>query len=638
MGGDWAGTGGERGVRPGLRWGMVVARKERRWWPWALGLVWLAMVMSVMMAVPWLGGARLPDGSGWRMSGWDWVRCWFHDRSMGEPGSEGFRADVGAWQRRRELEPGSGIAMRGYLDSLLTSGDASRAEWSNGLVLGRALVGHGGTNEGDVGRLLRVSLRVVDDPEAWREAGRWVDRMGHGDRALYLATAADHGDWEEVGRGLVGWEPADELGRWVAKVHGWMNAGEGLALGEAVVKRARAAGRQGEAGAMMLRVWLAGAVVLRDGRMAGAALDAMRDAGSARLLDYLREDSVRLAAATGAISGSRAAQGWPTAREWREVLPWTRWLRGHGQLLRARSELERAALEWDGRAQWLEVAGEAIREQDWDLLLALGGHLVDGTRRVGDWAGMGHALKAMGLEGRERWHESRREWELRARSAPPREGWMMRWCLLFDRLGKVSEAGPWLAVMEGDEGGRVEYWRMRAKVALACGDREGWLRAVTRAAQFSPGDTELAMDRALGGLVLGREPERILNDLEGGGVVLKGGGRGRLLTAWAEARAGLHSSAEPSFQDLEQVLKDPDDRALLGYAWFEMLLKGGRDDEAWRRYGMLEMGRLPAPLVQWAEKESALLARRVAKAKAAREAAEGWGARGKVAWEGKGER
>ena len=270
--------------------------------------------------------------------------------------------------------------------------------------------------------------------------------------------------------------------------------------------------------------------------------------------------------------------------------------------MEAREELERAAADWDGRASWLETAAEMLRQRDWDGAMAAGDHLVSGTRGVQGWEAFGHAVRAIAMEATGDAVGARAALEARDLSPLPNDKWPMEWCLLMDRLGHARVAGPWLARLEKDAGARSDYWMLRARAAMASGNHAGFLKAADHVGAM-PGNVDWQMDRAWVALVLGREAGDVLSRLDSEEVQVKGGERGRILTAWALARSGSRSRAEAMLRDMEGMVKDPNDRALALFALLELLLGQGRHTEALERYRAIEVARLPGPLVLWLEKE-----------------------------------
>lgn len=104
--------------------------------------------------------------------------------------------------------------------------------------------------------------------------------------------------------------------------------------------------------------------------------------------------------------------------------------------------------------------------------------------------------------------------------------------------------------------------------------------------------------------------------------MLKGGRRGQLLTAWAEARLGRTQKAETLLRLLEPAVKEPTDRSLLAVAWFEALNKAGRIEDAWKAYQKVDIGVLPSPVARMLDREGAALAIRVEKKRKFEEALE----------------
>jgi tetratricopeptide (TPR) repeat protein len=288
-------------------------------------------------------------------------------------------------------------------------------------------------------------------------------------------------------------------------------------------------------------------------------------------------------------------------------------LRQNGDVARAKDALRRAALEWDAPPCWIETTMLVLRNKDWDLAEHVGDRLLAGTRSLRDWDSLGHALRAMALDARGDAAAARREWERMAKTPLPRHDVTMEWCRAFDHVGRLNLADSWLQTVEGAFATDAAYWRLRMRSAMASGDTEAWMAATTQAAKLAPGDVGLALDRAWGVLVLGRETEEALALLQADAVMLKGGRRGQLLTAWAEARLGRTQKAETLLRLLDPVVKEPTDRSLLAVAWFEALNKAGRIEEAWKAYQRVDLAVLPSPVARMLDREGAALAIRVEK-------------------------
>ncbi|MEY3277033.1 MAG: Tetratricopeptide repeat [Verrucomicrobiota bacterium] len=611
-------------VTPAMgRRGVLVVEKKNPWGPRMLALAGFVAVGAMLLLARWVPATPLPDGRAWRISGLDWVACRWHDRSMGTPGMADFKPGVAAWKQRLEREPGSLNATRGYLDSLLTgtASEVSKAVWRAALETAGRLPSMAGTNSSDLGRLLRVSLRVTDRGDEWRRAGRWVDRLPGADLALYLATAADHGDWEEVGAVLTTATRHESHARMARVALKATKAGRDTGTTDLLPELRTASAGGGEGSVSTLRLMMACAVARSDAGLATEALGALRKLGAARLMDYLQEDTLRLGDAQPE-SGAGRAKDWPPPSEWREVRPWTEWLRRNGETNRAKEALHGAILEWDAPSCWIETTTLVLEGKDWDLAEKLGDRLIGGTRSIRDWDSLGHALRALALDAKGDSAAAHREWERMAKTPLPRHGVVLEWCRAFDHAGRLTLADSWLRTVEGSFGTDAAYWRLRMRSAMATGDTESWMAATTQAAKLAPGDVGLALDRAWGVLVLGRETEEVLRLLQDDAVMLKGGRRGQLLTAWAEARLGRTQKAETLLRLLEPAVKEPTDRSLLAVAWFEALNKAGRIEEAWKAYQKVDLAMLPAPVARMLDREGAALAIRVEKKRKFEEALE----------------
>ena len=607
-------TEGEAGMSPAARRGLLVVEKKNPWGPRMLALAGVVALGATLMLARWVPAAPLADGRAWRMSGLDWISCRWHDRSMGTPGMADFKPGVAAWRLRLEREPGSLNARRGYLDSLLAAPatHVNKAVWRAALEMAGRLPSAAGTNSADLGRLLRVSLRVTDRGEEWRQAGRWADRLSEADLGLYPATAADHGDWDEVGAVLTTTTKEDGPARWARWALKAAKDGSGSGTTRLPQEWRMAATGNGEGALLAARLMMACAVARSDAALAAEALGTLRSLGAARLMDCLQEDALRHGDSQPE-SGAGRARDWPPPSEWREVRPWVEWLRRNGDVARAKDALQRAVLEWDAPSCWIETTTLVLENKDWDLAEHVGDRLLAGTRSLRDWDSLGHALRAMALDGRGDAAAARREWERMAKTPLPRHDVTMEWCRAFDHVGRLNLADSWLRAMEGSLATDAAYWRLRMRAAMASGDTEAWMAATTQAAKLSPGDVGLALDRAWGVLVLGRETEEVLALLQEDAVMLKGGRRGQLLTAWAEARLGRTQKAENLLRLLDPVVKEPTDRSLLAVAWFEALNKAGRIEEAWKAYQRVDLSVLPSPVARMLDREGAVLAIRVEK-------------------------
>ncbi|MEI6340564.1 MAG: hypothetical protein WCR07_01290 [Verrucomicrobiota bacterium] len=592
---------------------VLVLEKENRWGPRLLALAGVIAVVTTAFLARWIPGAPLPDGRGWRMSGWEWLACRWHDRSMGTPGTAGFKADADSWRLRLEREPGSLGAVRGYLDSLLALGESRRTAWRDAWRRAEWLATAGGTNAADLGRWLRVALRTTDRGDEWHPVGQWVDRMAGNDRGLYLATAADHGDWEEVRRALSLMPTLDGPERIAGVAHRVATRGKGEPLPDAMADLRRTAAGSDEAALIALRLMMGCAVARADHGLASEALAGLARVGGARLWDHLQEAGLREGdgkAGGSQVTGTAMAEGRPA--EWREVLPWVRWRRTHGEALQAGDALKRAVQDWDAPSCWLEAATFALEIKDWELVEQLGHWLASGTPNVRDWASLGHALRAMAMDAKGDAGASR-EWARMAQTPLPRNGATFDWCRMFEQVGHLSQADTWLRTLEPEKQQDIDYWRMRMRSAMGSGDTEAWLAATQRASKLAPGDVDLALDHAWGVLVLAKGNEEVLKLLDEDLVLLKGGRKGQILTAWAEARLGRLRKAESSLRSLDALVKAPGEKAILAVAWFELLSRTDRVEEAWSVYKAMDMSLLPSPTVRQIDQEATSLATRLEK-------------------------
>jgi predicted Zn-dependent protease len=200
-----------------------------------------------------------------------------------------------------------------------------------------------------------------------------------------------------------------------------------------------------------------------------------------------------------------------------------------------------------------------------------------------------------------------------AQTPLPRNGATFDWCRMFEQVGHLSQADTWLRTLEPEKQQDIDYWRMRMRSAMGSGDTEAWLAATQRASKLAPGDVDLALDHAWGVLVLAKCNEEVLKLLDEDLVLLKGGRKGQILTAWAEARLGRLRKAESSLRSLDALVKAPGEKAILAVAWFELLSRTDRVEEAWSVYKAMDMSLLPSPTVRQIDQEATSLATRLEK-------------------------
>lgn len=274
--------------------------------------------------------------------------------------------------------------------------------------------------------------------------------------------------------------------------------------------------------------------------------------------------------------------------------------------------MKRAVQDWDAPSCWLEAATFALEIKDWELVEQLGHWLASGTPNVRDWASLGHALRAMAMDAKGDAGASR-EWARMAQTPLPRNGATFDWCRMFEQVGHLSQADTWLRTLEPEKQQDIDYWRMRMRSAMGSGDTEAWLAATQRASKLAPGDVDLALDHAWGVLVLAKGNEEVLKLLDEDLVLLKGGRKGQILTAWAEARLGRLRKAESSLRSLDALVKAPGEKAILAVAWFELLSRTDRVEEAWSVYKAMDMSLLPSPTVRQIDQEATALATRLEK-------------------------
>jgi hypothetical protein len=562
------------------------------------GLGLMALLTSGMaLVLPWVPGVPAPDGSDWRMTGWDSIRCAWHDWTMGDPGSPEFQPSLEAWGARLSLEPGSRFGMRGYVDSVIaTSNEPEEQERAMSLVLTLWRVAR--TNRLDVGRALRLAEKMGDGGRVLRALGHPMPQLSDMDRSLLLWLLADEGDWDRVEQMKPQAESRVEMERLVAAA---LQAVRGNGAGRArALERLLATGMLSHplrVPANRLAIQVSGK--RPDVRMVRDAVTHLQVAGAARLLDLVRAGRVRMAA-EGVGKLRKEAPLWGRPHMEREVEPWVEFIDALGMYEWGRNELEWAANRWGRRDWWLDCLERTIRDRDFIALARMGNGLVMGTGPLKDWRSLGHGLLAVSAAEFNRMAESEAAWRKSAALGVP-SGWGMRWCEAFARLGRLRAASGWLMRIETGESGSLGYWKLRMRLAREETDWVALLAALKRARELAPNEAALMSEQASVLLFLRQEPEEALRLLEEEAVQARKDGGDRVLLALALVQAGRLIDAERLIELLEVGTVETGARALLQVASFEVHLRSRRVRQAEQAYEKTDLRHVPAPLAHWME-------------------------------------
>lgn len=561
-----------------------------------LGLVAL-LISGMGLVLPWVSGVPAPNGSEWKMTGWDWLRCRWYDWSLGDPGSREFQPNLEAWEERLALEPGSRFAMRGYIDSVVAMPRDPEVQ-ERAMQLALTLWRVARTNRLDVGRTLRLAEQMGDGGRVLRAFGTPIPQLGDQDRSLLLWLLADEGDWDRVEQLQPRADSRFEMERLVAAA---LQAVRGTGSVRArALERLMAAGMLSQplrVPANRLAIQVSGK--RPDVRMVRDAVTHLQVAGAARLLDLVRAGRVRLAV-EGVGKLRQEAKLWGRPSVEREVEPWVDFLDAVGMHDWGRNELEWAANRWGRRDWWLRCIERTIRDRDFTALSRMGNGLVMGTGPLKDWRSLGHGLMALSAAEFNRAAEAESSWTKSAALGVP-AGWGMRWCETFARLGRLRVASGWLMRIETEEAGSLDYWKLRMRLAREEVDWEALLAALKRAREIAPADAALMSEQASVLLFLRREPEEALRLLEEEAVQARRERGDRVLLALALAQAGRLTDAERLVELLEVGVVDVRERAFLQSAAFEVHLRSGRIRQAEEAYGKTDLRQVPVPLARWME-------------------------------------
>jgi hypothetical protein len=488
--------------------------------------------------------------------------------------------------------------MRGYIDSALAGSDSPEV-LDRAIGLSLSLWRLERTNHVDVGRALRLA-------EKWGAGGRVLGALGTSDgrvsaedRGLWLWLMADEGDWERVEQMRP--SPGNGSGLEVlvaCAVRAIRGGGSDRAAAVLNLTRAGMATDSQSVAANRLSVQVGER--LRDLKWVQESSQRLKEAGAARFIDLLRAGRAEFAIG-GTVTVRAEARKWGHPKREREVEPWVDFLDSMGMHDWARAELEWAAGEWGRRDWWLRCIEWTIRDREFSALARLGNGLVSGMGPLRDWRSLGHGLLAISAAEFNRTEEAEAAWRKSEASMVPTQGWGLRWCEMFSRLGHLRSAAGWLIRIEPEEAGSLDYWKLRRLLAREEGDWDGMLTALKKSRVLAPGDVALMSEHASVLLVLRQEPEEALRLLETDAVLARRDRRDRLWMALALAQMGRLTEARRLLDSMVTGGGSAGDDALIQLAAFEVHLRSGRNMEAEKEYERTDLKRLPAPLARWME-------------------------------------
>ena len=593
-----------------------VPGEELAWWErWAFlrllnqdrafGAVILAVFLSggllLVAWMEWVPGHRWPDGQAWRMSGWDWVRCQWHDRRMGEAGQPDFLPDAVAWHRRVGWDPADPAALRGYLDSLAGLGNIPRETLAHGIECGHRLWRIESTNRSDVARVFRLWSKAGADELLEEGVDGWWDLLEGTDWEAWLLRMADRGNWSGVVRSME--KRKAELGTNSMVALAWQAGwGSPPASGLALAPLESAAVGIGAPAMDVNRLLLQVKIARSDLDGARRVLRRLQDSGAARLIDRVRLGQLQVTLGRADTLAS-AAREWPLPEAAWEVDPFLDLLLKVGERRQAIRVLKDATGRWQQPRWWYRWADLMWQASDWSGLRELGIRLRgDAGRRMG-WEAVGWRLEAIGLEGLGRGADASDAWKQSdsGRPLPGPDAWA--WAQRFFGWGQVRRVADWLRSAEGTVQGTPAYWQVRWALAQGVGDAEGRLEAVVRLRRLEPAHLPWVADHAWALLALRKDPAEVLKLVEVEGIRARAGLTVRIQEALAWVQLGDLDIAEARLEGLRRERVEGLERTMICLGRFEVHARRGWVTEAIEVYREID-GRFLMPVqLRWLEDE-----------------------------------
>lgn len=583
------------------RWAVLRLLHQDRAFAWMILGVLLGGCLILAASVEWVPGRRWPDGQAWTMSGWDWLRCQWHDHRMGGAGRPGFRADTMAWSRRVGWDPADPGALRGYLDSMTSEGISTPEAQASALRWGRWLWRVEGTNRSDVGRVFRLLVKTESE-EPWGDSTDWWGaHLAGAEHEEWTRKAADRGLWPVVGRSLEARADASQgIGlialAWKA---GWGPVSEARAGFAQLESVSAAGGPQGiEADRLLLQVNVARSDIAGAERV----LRRMIDRRCARLIDRVRLGQL-LAGNGGGETLRRAVGDWPMPEAKWEVEPFVNLMLQLGDTRQSIRVLVAATDRWNESSWWYRLSDLLWQSSDWQGMRELGTRLRgDPGHRMG-WEAVGWRLEALGLEGLGRSADASDAWKQGDSGRPLTADAAWEWGRRFLAWGHVRRVADWLRSIEIADRGEVEYWQARHALALLEGDAEERLAAVLRLRALAPLDPSWVTDQAWALLALRRNPAEVIKLVELDGGRSPAGSIGRIQEALAWVQLGNLEMAEAQLRALPREGSRGFERTMICLGLFEVHARRRRVMEAIDVYREIE-GRFLVPVqLRWLEGE-----------------------------------
>jgi hypothetical protein len=585
------------------RWSVLRLLRHDRWFVRLIIAVVLVGMLLMAGWVRWIPGSPWPDGRPWRLNGVGWLKCRWHDVRMGRPGSTDFRANGVKWLWRVEQDPANGVALRGYLDSLIADVSLRGPTVTNGLRWGAWLWRVGGTNQEDVRRMFQLAARVEDDGQVLSELSPWLPMLSSGDRAHWVLALAEQGQWDQVGR-YVG-DVSGSTGSELAQVVGlaW-RAGWGPPAGAMEALRSlESAGASGlEKGVVADRLLIQVHGRRSDFEAATRVLARLKAAGGVRSVDRLRV--ARVAMDNGRASGMKdQIVSWAQPTESREVLQWYGLLQRLGDSGGANRMLTAALGKWN-RVEWYLILADGLVEAgDWVGLRETGKRLREGQSGQPGWERVGWRLEAVANEKMGRTGEAAEAWRLGEGGAPDQEGMGWEWGRRLLGWGFGRQAADWILQSESLMGGRTDYWSARVRLGHAMGDAEALLEATLRMRLLDPMSPAGANDHAAALLILRRDPVEALRLVRLETVRASGGVAPRINEALALVQMGELNAGEAILSALALGPLSAMERTMVCLGRFEVHARRGRVEAAMQMYRAIEGRFLMSVQSRWLEAE-----------------------------------
>jgi len=540
----------------------------------------------------WIPGHSTGEGSRARLRGLDWILLVQLSSELGEADSKNFKSDVRLWKQRLDLDPWAPSAVRGYADSILESTNSLNLKLEVILpVLERLLQGSAMT-EADVQRVLKLGLKSQQEEEMLLELAKVWSRLPAAMRDECLWVGVDLGEWDWVGQRVAAEKPVSNHSKWVFWAHEAVT-GAGRQAESAVEELVRESKGAGASDVRLHQLVLQVAALRRSAALGLASFDRLRALKADRPVDHVRW-VVCLAVAGDDEKAAGEVDRWGAdLLVGVEVKAWVGAMESVHRLEQALSALEAAAIRAGRRQWWMLLVEKLVATKDWIGVRRVGTRFVGRNDFNGEWKAFGYALQAIAAQnsGSEEDLIDAEKWT--GLVPVPNDQWTMKWAAMFDRLGYLKWASPWLLKTQAAFGEDIRYWRMRMRLAETEGDIKAFLLVVRKASALQPKDVMLRVDEANAMLVLHEDPEAALGKLESEEAIAAGGVSVQASRALAMIQLGRRTMAEGLIKGIVPKIQTDSERALVGLAQLQLARAMARPSEAWEISKKLDRSKLP---------------------------------------------